>query len=141
MPDRDARRSFARHQLRTLLAAPVSPARMARRARLIGAAGTAGDCARVSAPTLVVSGDRLLDHVVSVDGTSEYLRLIAGARAVTLADTGHLGCVTRPDEFARSVRAFVADPSGGLDAGRPQLRRGEPHGRDRTTEGSTSDAA
>ena len=34
----------------------------------------AGDCARVNAPTLVVTGEDALDHVVPVDGTREYLR-------------------------------------------------------------------
>ena len=47
-----------------------------------------------------------MDHVVSAT-SSEYLRLIAGARSAVLERTGHLGTMTRPDAFAALVHDFV----------------------------------
>ena len=64
------------------------------------------DCARITAPTLIVTGERELDRVVSVDVTREYLQLIAGSRHTTLTKTGHLGSITRPEAFAASQRAW-----------------------------------
>jgi pimeloyl-ACP methyl ester carboxylesterase len=46
---------------------------------------------------------------VPVDGSSEYVRLIAGAQAAVLPDTGHIGCNTRPQQFAALIRRFVDD--------------------------------
>lgn len=111
IPDAPARRAFRRAQLRTLVDAPLSLARMAARARLIGRMDTAAECRRITAPTLVVTGEAALDHVVSADGTSAYARLIAGARAVVLDGTGHLGTVTRPRAFALLIRDFAAPMS------------------------------
>jgi 3-oxoadipate enol-lactonase len=98
---------FARWQLETLARAPISPSRMAARARLISSTDIVGDCARVTAPTLVVTGERVLDRVVPVDGTLAYLPLIAGSSHCTLARTGHLGSITTRDAFAEVVREFV----------------------------------
>ena len=67
------------------------------------------DCANVSAPTLIVTGEPSRDYVVPSDGTIEYARLIAGARAVTLTGTGHLGSITQPDAFATLVRDFLTN--------------------------------
>ena len=80
---------------------------MAARARLISTVDVGPDCERIAAPTLVVTGERDLDHVVPVEGSSEYLRLIPHARAVVLERTGHLGSITRPDAFASLVREFI----------------------------------
>ena len=96
-----------RAQLRTLFSAPISLRRMGERATLIASSDRLVDCARVTAPTLVVTGETGLDHVVPVGGSSEYVDLIRGARAVTLEGTGHLGSVTRADRFARVVEDFV----------------------------------
>jgi 3-oxoadipate enol-lactonase len=106
-PDRVSRLRFAASQLKTFLRAPLSLARIARRARLISTVDLAADCARVTAPTLIVTGERGLDHVVSVEHSGGYQHLIRGSRAVVLERTGHLGCVSRPDEFAAVVRAFA----------------------------------
>jgi 3-oxoadipate enol-lactonase len=108
-PDPRARRAFARAALRTLVEAPVSASRMARRARLLANIDLRADCARVTAPTLVVTGEAVLDYVVPVAGTSEYVRLIPNARAAVLERTGHLGTITRPDAFATMVAAFVQE--------------------------------
>ena len=121
LPDAKARRQFALRQLRTALGAPVSLSAIAGRARMISTEDVTPDCARITAPTLVVTGERHLDHVVPVDGSSEYLRLIPDARAIVLERTGHLGSITRPDAFAAIVREFVA----GAD---PRVRPGPTHG-------------
>ncbi len=107
IPDAKARRQFSWRSMRTALAAPVSLAQIAARARMISTEDVTPDCARITAPTLVVTGERDLDHVVPVDGSSQYLRLIANSRAVVLARTGHLGSITRPDAFAAIIRAFT----------------------------------
>jgi len=109
VPSRRERGRFVRRQLASLVRAPLSPTRMAERASLIAGTDIAADCARVTAPTLIVTGERDLDRVVSVDGTRRYLDLIRGARHVTLAHTGHLGSITRPHVFATIVRDFAID--------------------------------
>jgi pimeloyl-ACP methyl ester carboxylesterase len=112
-PQRRARWRFTRGQLATLATSPLSPTRMAARAALIATTEVIDDCASVAAPTLVVTGDRELDRVVSVDSTRAYLDLIPGARHVTLERTGHLGSITRPDAFAALVREFTTQYGAG----------------------------
>jgi pimeloyl-ACP methyl ester carboxylesterase len=107
LPDAADRRRFSRSILRTLVSAPISLRRMAWRARLIGSYDATPDCARVSAPTLVVTGEADLDHVVAVNGSSKYGELIAGARCAILNRTGHQGTLTRPDLFANLLRNFL----------------------------------
>jgi 3-oxoadipate enol-lactonase len=109
IPDARERRRFARHAVATLVGAPVSLSRMAARARLIASVEVAADCARITAPTLIVTGEAHLDRVVPVEASSEYQRLIPRARATILPHTGHLGSITRPLEFAAIVRAFVEE--------------------------------
>lgn len=107
LPDRRARWTFHHRALRTLVSAPVSFSRMAARARLIERFDAQTACASVAAPTLVVTGEPQLDFVVPVGGSSDYARLIAGARTAVLERTGHLGALTRPDAFARMVHDFA----------------------------------
>ena len=107
IPDSRARRRFVLQGLRTLLSAPVSLSRMAARAKLISSVDLGPDCERITAPTLVLTGERHLDHVVPVEGAAEYVRLIPDARASVLEQTGHLGSITRPDLFAAMIRDFV----------------------------------
>jgi pimeloyl-ACP methyl ester carboxylesterase len=107
IPDPRARRLFSFAAVRTLVSAPVSLSRMAARARLITTVDVGPDCERIAAPTLIVTGERDLDHVVPVEGAAEYLRLIPDARAVVLERTGHLGSITRPDAFASLVHEFI----------------------------------
>jgi pimeloyl-ACP methyl ester carboxylesterase len=109
LPERRQRRSFLLGLLPLVFRAPVSPARMAGRARLIDGIDNLVDCRRVSAPTLVVTGEPELDHVVPVDGSASYAALIPTAKAVTLDATGHLGPVTRPDRFASVVTSFLRE--------------------------------
>ena len=119
-PEFPARLRFAGLQLRTLFGAPLSLARMAGRARVIAAIDPVADCARVAAPTLIVTGERALDRVVPVDGSIGYVSLIRGARHVVLERTGHLGCITRPARFAQIVRDFF-DRSVLVRAARPEV--------------------
>jgi pimeloyl-ACP methyl ester carboxylesterase len=107
LPRRRDRARFAVAQLKTLGQARVSFARMAERARSISTLDLADDCARIVAPTLVVTGEAGLDHVVPREGASAYIRAISGARGAVIERTGHLGVITRPDAFASLVRAFV----------------------------------
>lgn len=108
LPNRRDRRRFAWGQIRTFVGAPLSLRRMAARSKLLGAPDLLNDCARISAPTLVISGEPSLDRVVSADATSEYLRLIPGARAARIERTGHLGYITRPQAFAAVVGDFIS---------------------------------
>ena len=107
IPDAKARRRFSMRSLRTAVAAPVSLTQMAARARMTSMEDVTPDCGRITAPTLVVTGEAHLDHVVPVEGSSEYLQLIPNARGAVLERTGHLGSITRPDAFAELVRAFT----------------------------------
>jgi 3-oxoadipate enol-lactonase len=109
MPEPRMRRAFVQRQLRNLLRAPVSPSQMGARALLIDGMDSAADCANISAPTLVIGGEPTLDYVVPSNGSSDYSRLIAGARTATLEGTGHLGSITKPDVFAGLVDDFLSD--------------------------------
>ena len=117
-PEVGARLHFAALQLRTLFDAPLSLTRMAGRARMVTAFDGVADCARITAPTLVVTGEPALDHVVPADGSAGYVTLIRAARGVVLERTGHLGWITRPAAFAAIVRDFAAAFSDREGAGR-----------------------
>ena len=69
---------------------------------------------QVNVPTLVITGDPLLDRVVPVALTREYVRIWPHAREATIARTGHIGSITRPDEFARIVVDFMKETFGVL---------------------------
>jgi aminoacrylate hydrolase len=84
-----------------------SPQRMARRVRLLASVSVTEELQQVSVPTLVVTGDPGLDRVVPVRLTREYLSLWPHAQEATITRTGHLGLITRPDEFATIIAPFV----------------------------------
>ena len=85
------------------------PARMARRVHLLSSVlGIEAEMSRVKVPTLIVTGEESLERVVSPRLTREYLAIWPHACVETLARTGHLGMITRPDEFAALVSAFVS---------------------------------
>ncbi len=98
---------FSMRQVATFAAAPFSFTRLAARAALAAAADTTQDAARITAPTLIVTGEPELDRVVPVEGTRQYARLIPGARAMTMAGTGHLGSLTQASRFATIVSSFI----------------------------------
>jgi pimeloyl-ACP methyl ester carboxylesterase len=87
--------------------APAMPHRMSRRARLAEGQDFASDCAAITAPTLVVAGERGLDQVVPYDDTMRYASLIPGARSRLFERTGHLGTVLAPQHFAAIVSGFL----------------------------------
>jgi pimeloyl-ACP methyl ester carboxylesterase len=86
--------------------APAMPRRMSHRARLAERQNFEADCARITVPTLVVTGERELDQVVSSEETMSYLDLIPGSRFQLFERTGHLGTVLAPDRFAAIVSRF-----------------------------------
>ena len=86
-----------------------SPVRMARRVGALDGLSLEPELRRVDVPTLIVTGEAELDRVVPVSRTREYARLWPKAKQVTLPRTGHLGLITRPEEFARVVAPFVND--------------------------------
>jgi len=96
-----------------VIAAPTSPARMSRRAALAIGLAVKEDCSRITAPTLVVTGESGLDQVVPTATTLEYTRLIRRTRAAELERTGHLGIITRPDRFAALVAGFAIEHGDG----------------------------
>jgi pimeloyl-ACP methyl ester carboxylesterase len=118
-PDLRVRLRFCAAALSRVVTAPAVPSRMSRRARLAAAERFESDCALVTAPTLVVTGERDLDRVVRHDETLEYVTLIDGARFQLFDGTGHLGSVSAPERFVALVSRFA----GGLVSG-TELSRG-----------------
>jgi pimeloyl-ACP methyl ester carboxylesterase len=100
--------AFGLGQAAKLLTAPISVSRLAQRAKLLRHLDVERDCARVSAPTLVITGDPALDRIVPVAGTEGYSRMIASSQRASILETGHLGCNTRPQEFARIIHEFLS---------------------------------
>ena len=90
------------------LRAAVSPLRMARRVKWLETF-TFCDPSRIEAPTLVITGEDHLDRIVPTVQSRQYVKRVARARHVTLPRTGHLGLVTRPQEFADLIAAFVKE--------------------------------
>lgn len=86
---------------------PSMPHRMAERVRLIDGLNFAKDCAQITAPTLVVTGEPGLDRVVPVESTRRYAELIPNARYVMVQKTGHQGVLTQPRRFAALVSDFI----------------------------------
>ena len=97
---------FIRQGLRAA-SAPMIPSLMAERIALTQKMDFTADCARVEAPTLILTGEEPLDRVVPVSSTRSFCSLIRGAEAATLERTGHLGTMTQPSRFADIVGRFV----------------------------------
>lgn len=107
LPDWRRRMRFAAtHGLR-VLSAPMNPGLVAARVRQEQEIDFHPDCARIAAPTLIVTGDESLDTVVPVAGTLEYRSLIRGAAYVPMNGTGHIGMMTQPHRFAAIVETFL----------------------------------
>ena len=102
-----ARAAFAFVYLRQVLAKPLAPSKSARWVRAWQAADITSDCARIAAPTHIITGEPDLGRSVPVPSTLDYLTLIPGATASMLPHTGHIGLVSRPDQFAALVREFL----------------------------------
>ncbi len=109
LPGRRDRWAWRRRHFVRILRAPFSPTRMAQRVRFALAVDFTKDCGRISAPTLVVTGEESLDQIVPIETTRDYLDCIPGATHVTFEGTGHLGLVTQPERFAEIVCGFVEE--------------------------------
>jgi pimeloyl-ACP methyl ester carboxylesterase len=60
---------------------------------------------RVACPTLVVWGER--DGLIPPPHGQRYAELIAGARLVTMPETGHLPSIEQPDDLAKLLTTFL----------------------------------
>jgi pimeloyl-ACP methyl ester carboxylesterase len=98
---------FLTQHLGRVMRFPASPTFMAACVRAWAATDITAECRRITAPTLVITGEPDLDRVVPVGATLEYQTLIRGARHMTLERTGHLGVISRPHELAALVTQFV----------------------------------
>ena len=98
---------FLTQHLGRVMRFPASPTFMAACVRAWDATDITAECRRITAPTLVITGEPNLDRVVPVGATLEYQTLIRGARHMTLERTGHLGVISRPQELAALVTQFV----------------------------------
>jgi len=65
------------------------------------------DCAAVTQPTLLITGEAGLDRIVPAEASCRMLTWLPNVRHVTIDRTGHWGLVTRRDVFAREVTQFV----------------------------------
>lgn len=104
------RARFAATYTARVLRRPISPRKMVRWVQDWMAMDVMDLCRGIHARTLVITGERHLDRVVPFDSTREYLDVIPGARHAVLAGTGHVGLVSKPDEFARLVGDFIDAP-------------------------------
>ena len=107
-------RFSVKHTLRAVLS-PTTPTRMARRIAWARSHRFAG-AHSVKAPALVVTGEPALDRVLPVAVTRRYLDDIDSARHVVMEHTGHIGSVTRPEEFAGVVQRFLENDGVRLSA-------------------------
>ena len=105
-------RAAVRHGL-TAATHPFSPSRMARRVLLLDGLDLIPELQGVRVPVLIITGEPDLERVVPVRLTREYFAIWPHARGATIANTGHLGSITRPTEFAGMVAPFVAQASSG----------------------------
>jgi pimeloyl-ACP methyl ester carboxylesterase len=104
---------YSREQLWRIARAPMSPRLMARRIEAALREDFMADCARVSAPTLVLTGEPELDRVVPVASSREYLHAIPGSRHQVVPRTGHLGVVTAPQAWGAAVGTFARRAAAG----------------------------
>ncbi len=106
------RLDFLAGQAARVITAPIRPGLMGERLRQMAAVKAADWCPRITAPTLVLTGEPQLDRVVPVEGSREFGTAIKGATVRTMPGTGHIGSVTQPDVFAGVVWEFVSGLAG-----------------------------
>jgi pimeloyl-ACP methyl ester carboxylesterase len=103
-----SRLAFTVSHAARVLAAPAIPSVMAGRVTLQQQDDFGPDCARISSPTLIITGEEGLDRIVPVHVTRRYLTLIPGTRHAVLEHTGHLGMLMQPARFAGIIADFAA---------------------------------
>ena len=106
LPSLGDRVKFALTHAARVVMAPTTPFRMARRIKWAKSHRFA-DAHQAKFPVLIVTGEPDLDRVVPVDVTRRYLNEFNEAELVVLPRTGHLGSLTRPEEFAEMLDRFV----------------------------------
>lgn len=97
---------FATAQTARVMRAFMSPSRMAARLRWTEAFQYS-DVSEVGQPVLVITGEDGLDRVVDPALTRRYLSALPAAQHVVLSRTGHIGMLTKPNEFAEIIRRFA----------------------------------
>ena len=110
-PTWPARINFLTGHFGRVIRFPPSPPQMAAWVRDWQALDLSVDCRRILARTLIVTGEAPLDRVVPQASTLEYASLLPDARHVVLHGTGHIGLVTKPEEFAGIVGKFIDEDS------------------------------
>jgi pimeloyl-ACP methyl ester carboxylesterase len=103
--------SFALHHVGAVVRYRFSPVLMARRVRWLEGNTLENELAQLRMPALILTGQAELDRVVPVALTQDYLRLWPHASAATIARSGHLGPITRPQQFAELVARFADECS------------------------------
>ena len=82
---------------------------MAERMRLLRTVDLERDCQKIHSPTLIITGEPCLDHVVPVSSTQWYLKGIKHARSIIFERTGHIGVISQPNRFAKIIDSFVVE--------------------------------
>jgi pimeloyl-ACP methyl ester carboxylesterase len=98
---------FAGRMLWHVARAPMSAPRAATRVHLVLADDVTAVAPKVSAPTLIVTGEDGLDRLVPPENTRLYGRYMSRTTIARLDGTGHMGTVTRARTFAAMVGDFV----------------------------------
>jgi len=118
LPASRERWRFALDHGRRIVGAPASSARMVRRLRWLESAHFSPH-RLIDVPALIVTGEPDLERVVPPADTLTYRTWLPGARVVTLAATGHNGCVTKAGEFADEIAGLLAGLPAPADASCP----------------------
>jgi pimeloyl-ACP methyl ester carboxylesterase len=99
--------SFALGHIGAVVRYRFSPVLMARRVRLLEGNTLETELTQLRVPALILTGQAELDRVVPVALTRDYLRMWPHASSATMARCGHLGPITRPEQFADLIVRFA----------------------------------
>ena len=99
--------SFALRHVGAVARYRFSPVLMARRVRLLQGNRLEAELTQLGVPALILTGQAELDRVVPVALTRDYLRLWPHATSATIERSGHLGPITRPQQFADLIARFA----------------------------------
>lgn len=107
LPRRWDRFKFVIRAALTGLRYPPSPHLMANRVRLMEAVDLAQDASRVTAPTLIVTGEPGIERVVPIESTKQYLAYIPNSRYEMIDNAGHTVSLIQPERLARITSEFI----------------------------------
>jgi pimeloyl-ACP methyl ester carboxylesterase len=111
LPDLSDRARFSAAQFVRVTRYFLSPSRMAARITWFSQFNFS-DPAQIARPVMVITGEPGLDRVVPPALSERYVAAIPHARRAVIPRTGHLGCITKPHEFADHVATFVNEVIG-----------------------------